>query len=115
MTDYGKQKSDRYAFAHSRIQEAMEASFYLEAITITESMISDRLLASGEYLGVRNARAGLAGAEKHLKNEKLARHGLASEGKTLFQQLEAGARSATSYPRRGQVPAGLRERAETWT
>lgn len=93
MTDYGKQKSDRYAFAHSRIQEAMKAGFYLEAITITESMISDRLLASGEYLmgEGRDARAGLAKLlNKHLKNEKLCTApGLASaKGKTLFEQLD---------------------------
>lgn len=93
MTDYGKKKSGRYAFAHSRIQEAMRAGFYLEAITITESMISDRLLASGEYLmdEPRDARAGLAKLlNKHLKNEKLCTApGLASAtGKTLFEQLD---------------------------
>lgn len=92
MSDYGKQKSGRYAFAHTRIQEAMKAGFYLEAITITESMITDRLLASRDHLRgeERKAKATLGALlQKHLKDEatgvapRAAREG----EKTIFEQL----------------------------
>jgi hypothetical protein len=58
---FNKQKSLRYAFANERMKRAMEQGFYLEAITICESLISDRLLSSLDRRhGVeRNARAGL--------------------------------------------------------
>ncbi|MDG1049004.1 MAG: hypothetical protein P8R46_02245 [Planctomycetota bacterium] len=58
---FNKQKSRRYAFANERMKRAMEQGFYLEAITICESLISDRLLSSLDRRhGVeRNARAGL--------------------------------------------------------
>ena len=94
MTDYGKQKSDRYAFAHSRIQEAMKAGFYLEAITITESMITDRLLASRDHLRgeERKAKTTLGRVlRKHLEDEQLrAAAGPAIEGETtLFERLSS--------------------------
>ena len=58
---FNKQKSQRYAFAHERMKLALEQGFHLEAITICESMISDRLLSSlDRHRGVtRNARWGL--------------------------------------------------------
>ena len=74
MSEYGKQKSGRYAFAHTRIQEAMKAGFYLEAITITESMITDRLLASRDHLmgEERKGRRTLGALlQKHLNDEAL--------------------------------------------
>lgn len=59
--NFNKQKSQRYAFAHERMNRAMAQGFYLEAITICESLISDRLLSSlDRRRGVeRNARTGL--------------------------------------------------------
>lgn len=51
------QKGDSYRYAFGRINAAIEAEFYLEAITLSESIISDRLLshithASGRRLAV---------------------------------------------------------------
>lgn len=41
-------KAQRYAYAQGKYQRAMGTGSYLEAITICESLISDRLLASRE-------------------------------------------------------------------
>jgi len=41
-------KAQRYAYAQGKYLRAMGTGFYLEAITICESLISDRLLASRE-------------------------------------------------------------------
>lgn len=59
--NFNKQKSQRYAFAHQRMSRAIDQGFYLEAITICESLISDRLLSSlDRRRGVeRNPRTGL--------------------------------------------------------
>ena len=94
MSEYGKQKSGRYAFAHTRIQEAMKAGFYLEALTITESMISDRLLASGEYLmgEERDVRTSLYELlKKHREYEELSGAAqVAREGEEdIFKQLDS--------------------------
>jgi|GEM_PF-1014540 len=58
---FNKQKSQRYAFANERMKRAMAQGFYLEAITISESLITDRLLSSLDRRhGVkRNPRTGL--------------------------------------------------------
>jgi len=92
MADYGKKKSNRYAFATSQFEKAMEAGFYLEAITITESMISDRLLASQRHLEGKEHKAstGLRRLlEMHLKDQKLrAESGNPDEkGKAIFGEL----------------------------
>ena len=39
----GNQRFDLYRMAHGRIAEAMEKHFYLEAITLIESIATDRL------------------------------------------------------------------------
>ena len=39
---FNEQKSSRYAFALGRIRSAMQSEFYLEALTIEESLITDR-------------------------------------------------------------------------
>ncbi|MEE2941049.1 MAG: hypothetical protein VX460_11730 [Planctomycetota bacterium] len=93
MSEYGKQKSGRYAFAHTRIQEAMKAGFYLEAITITESMITDRLLASRDHLmgEERKGRRTLGALlQKHLNDEALRVEpgGAGEGGETIFKQLD---------------------------
>jgi len=44
--DSNNKKARRYAFALERTNKAIKAGYYLEAITLCESMISDRLLSS---------------------------------------------------------------------
>ena len=39
-------KARRYAFAQERLKKAIDAGFYLEAITLCESMLADRLHSS---------------------------------------------------------------------
>jgi hypothetical protein len=43
-------KYSSYAYAFKRINQAMTDGYYLEAITICESIITDRLLSYGEYI-----------------------------------------------------------------
>ncbi|MDG1049233.1 MAG: hypothetical protein P8M11_07030 [Planctomycetota bacterium] len=59
---FNQQKSHRYAFVHERYNKALSAGFYLEAITICESLISDRLLSSLHHREKveRNPKKGLA-------------------------------------------------------
>ena len=43
-------KYSSYAYAFKRINQALENEYYLEVITICESIITDRLLSYGEYI-----------------------------------------------------------------
>jgi hypothetical protein len=73
-TSFPFQKADRYEFAVQQYRAAFERGFYLEAITLCESMISDRLLSSLDHrLGVkRKAKQGLFKLiEAHLDEELL--------------------------------------------
>lgn len=45
MTDKNMTKYESYKFAFEKIDLAIESGFYLEAITIEESIISDRLIS----------------------------------------------------------------------
>lgn len=48
-------KFDAYAAAFARITLAQKAGFYLEAVTVAESIISDRLLSYASRPGVKKA------------------------------------------------------------
>ena len=65
--NYHKYFSYRYAFG--RINDAIAAGFYLEAITIEESIISDRLLRVCRNFGYKEAlhNASLGSLEKYLE------------------------------------------------
>jgi hypothetical protein len=49
-THIGKERYQLYREAYSRINEARAQGFYLEAITIVESLVSDRLESRLSYL-----------------------------------------------------------------
>ena len=88
---FNDQKSSRYAFAHSRIRRAMSSGFYLEALTILESMITDRLLASLDHrLGVaRVANRGLCNLIERHRNEMGLDTAASADGKQVADVFEA--------------------------
>lgn len=88
---FNKQKSQRYAFALERLKRAMDQGFYLEAITICESLISDRLLSSlDRRQGVeRNARAGLHRLIKAHLDETLLDRSSQAHGEKLLDLFSA--------------------------
>ena len=53
------EKYHSYREAWKRIDEAIEEGFYLEAVTIEESVICDRLISHLVGLGVRNRQSDL--------------------------------------------------------
>ena len=90
---FNQQKSSRYAFALGRISSAMHSDFYLEALTIEESMITDRLLASLEHrqVGERDERQRLFDLiKRHQDEPDLDRSAWAGEKKVpdLFKELQ---------------------------
>ncbi len=52
----GKQRQSLYAEAYTRIKEAIKQGFFLEAITIEESIITDRLEARVAWLSNQQHR-----------------------------------------------------------
>lgn len=90
---FNEQKSSRYAFALGRIRSAMQSEFYLEALTIEESLITDRLLASLEHrqVGERDERQRLFELiKKHQVDPGLDPAAWAGEEKVtdLFDELQ---------------------------
>jgi len=81
---FPKHKSVLYAFAIERYERAMGGGFYLEAITLCESMITDRLLSS------------LARREKRILKASTPLNDLIK----MHQRLEYEERSATTGGRR---------------
>jgi hypothetical protein len=69
-----KTKYDSYFYAFQQINKSLEDGYFLEAITICESIITDRLLSYGEYVTVdkigNKATLGKA-LQKIQKNKKV--------------------------------------------
>ena len=82
--EFNKKKARRYAFALERTSKALDSGFYLEAITLCESMIADRLLSSlarrEQRIVRRNKGLGWLIAE-HINGESLQKSAT-SKGKT---------------------------------
>lgn len=53
-TDVGLRRHHLYKNAHRRIKQAIEAGFHLEAITLVESLLSDRLESRASYIRGRD-------------------------------------------------------------
>jgi hypothetical protein len=68
MKQKNTQKGDSFTYAFKRISEAKEKGFYLESVTLAESIISDRL-----YSFVKHHEAQTINASKLHKKEKKAK------------------------------------------
>ena len=53
-TEVGRRRQELYKGAYARINDAMAAGYYLEAIALTESLLSDRLESRASYLRGRD-------------------------------------------------------------
>ncbi len=69
--DVGKQREHLYGSAFGRIDEAIEEGYYLEAITLIESLISDRLESRlGEIRGDSTGFKPLGRLVSSMKSEE---------------------------------------------
>jgi hypothetical protein len=69
--DVGKQREHLYGSAFSRIDEAIDEGYYLEAITLVESLISDRLESRlGELRGDATGFKPLGNLVRKMKSEE---------------------------------------------
>lgn len=75
----GKQRNELYRNAFRRINESIKEGYYLEAIALTESLLSDRLESRVSHLSGRNV------GFKTL--EKLIRQSRETETDLAFKQL----------------------------
>ena len=82
-------KYSSYAYAFKRINQALENEYYLEAITICESIITDRLLSYGEYITEKyiGDKATLGNViTKIKKNKKFV---INEEAENLLEEVDA--------------------------
>jgi hypothetical protein len=68
------EKYESYREAWSRIKQAQENDFFLEAITIQESIISDRLISFLSRPGICNSFSEEKGNTKFISFYKLIKH-----------------------------------------
>jgi hypothetical protein len=88
MTTKNHLKGESYTHAFRRINEAIEQGFYLEAVTLAESIISDRLLSFVKYhngkVTVRTSFHTLINSAKKFNATQV----LTKSGEDLFDALD---------------------------
>jgi hypothetical protein len=83
MATKNNTKGESFAYAFSRIDESINKGFYLEAVTVAESIVSDRLLS---YVKSHDNRVNIHTSLKQLidKAEKLC---IATESANLGYEM----------------------------
>lgn len=78
-----------YAYAFKRINQAITDEYHLEAITICESVITDRLLSYGEYITKSDIgeKATLGKVLKKIKKDK--KFVVNEETEDLLEEIDA--------------------------
>lgn len=86
-TTKNKTKGDSFTYAYGRINESIEAGFYLEAVTLAESVISDRLYS---FVKHHDGKVKKSTALKQLINKakKLNTLHTTKYGDSMFEALD---------------------------
>lgn len=94
----GKRRQGLYKHAHERIKAALDAGFYLEAITLCESILADRLEARRAWLNqqdhAKRQFSTLGGLVRELTQSKAQDMSERDEGaQAVYREIGAWARS----------------------
>jgi hypothetical protein len=84
VSGIGAHRYGLYRAAWDRVQESAEAGYFLEAITLIESLLSDRMESRASYLTGRNEGFSTLGALVKL----FRKHEQVPEFRTLIDQID---------------------------
>lgn len=103
MTTKNIKKGDSFTYAYARINESINDGFFLEAVTLAESIISDRL-----YSFVKHHEANSENASKSSTKEKKANK------RTSLQNLIVKARRIKTLQIKTKSGADMFDAVDDW-